>query len=411
LLFSCPRVVSRSLLLLCASVLTSTRLLGAGLKYHHHRLLRLGRPPPSRSALVYGDDGPHRLRRDRLIGSSASSVGRTRLAVSARPDHRRPRLHVVVGDRSTCGKKPRRVTGSADARDRGFFHVGRHESRRRSRHPACWDGVPGRRRISGPGRSPVSGRFPRDRNFRGARTAEREAHARVLVVSHAAFSSCGLSAGQLARRSGALMYYLIVYARSLSRVGGGVPPSSAARERSSRTCHDRQPRRLRLSVRSSASQWCSPLRLRSRRSGGGFVAKFYVLSAAISPRLGLARYRLRGVATLVSLFYPRYRARDLHASERGARPRHGCGAHRRARAAARRGRARARRVGRLALRPRKRRWGSTAYRPARSTRSRLSDVFSTDLRRASRLVVPERSGSWRTRFQCSDRIVPLHRGE
>ena len=144
-----------------------------------HRLVRLGC-----AALRLGA----RLRRDgadRLRARSPQPSARTGLARDAhararpRDDHRRPRLQVFGG--AVPHVDARRVRGRAD--DGDGVHVGGDEGRRvRARVPRARRRRSRRRRTSGRWAfAGHRGRVARDREPRGARAAEREADARVLV--------------------------------------------------------------------------------------------------------------------------------------------------------------------------------------------------------------------------------------
>ena len=137
-------------------------------------------------------------------------------------------------------------------------------------------------------------------NFAALVQREREADARVLVDL-----ARGLPADRRRRGSAlggrALMYYLILYCGDGVRL---VRRGRRARARARRAGDARQPRRLRLGAavprRSRCGSSCSASR--GFPLGGGFVAKFYVFSAAYEH--GWAWLVIVGVlATLVSLYY------------------------------------------------------------------------------------------------------------
>ena len=170
-------------------------------------------------------------------------------------------------------------------------------------------------------------RVARDRQPRRARAAEREADARVLVDLARRLPADRPLRRQRARRPRA---HVLPHrlrgdgVRLVRRASPRASASSACRSRSTTS-----PASAGSGRSSALAMWFFLFGFAGLPVGGGFVAKFYVLSAAYDH--GWAWLVIVGVlATLVSLWLlPRGRARDVHAAERGAAGRAGRRAARR----------------------------------------------------------------------------------
>jgi len=192
-------------------------------------------------------------------------------------------------------------------------------------------------------------------------------------ISHAGFMLIGLSAGS-ALGGRALMYYLVVYAAMA--FGSFAVVAARERELGEAVTLDNLAgfgwERPFLGL----AMWLFLFGFAGLPVGGGFVAKFYVLSAAY--RHGWTWLVIVGVvATLVSLYYYLAVVRAMYmrpSAELRVAPVAG-GAPARA-AAARRGRPGARRLGRLSLR------GRSADRPraARGFRAAVLERLGPDPR-------------------------------